>query len=560
MQSSLGRLGPAFVASVMRTLVAVAIVVHVLSALTVSAKEASTGTGVTFDRAGFVAGLCGGGAAMAGAVDSALLTIPTVPDEDIAWMSSLLDALAARKLRCAGTLGTVAGDAGLSDAVTGEPVPTAAGTRFPVLNLRSRASVENLKAALSLLGAPEAAVREQAIALLSRRPEAVPPAVFARAIERASTEAERSAIEDLAIVSALSADDLDARLNAIAGLTETPNRQTLLRLEDLRQDPSYGTDARFKEAVDAAVSSSARWVLLSQILSTAYNGISYASILFIAALGLAVIFGLMGVINLAQGEFIMLGAYTAFIVQETLRSLAPACIDWYLLIAIPFVFLATAALGILVEVTILRHLYRRPLMTLLATWAVSLFLINIVRVTFGTQNLKFLSPSYVTGGFTLVGDFIVTYNRLFAILFAAAVLGLAWFVLRKTSLGLNIRTVMQNRDMAGCIGIATRKVDILAFGLGSGLAGLAGLALAPIYNVNPLMGTNFIIESFMVVVLGGVGTIGGTLIASLGIGQINVLIEPVYGAVAAKVIVLLLIIAFIQWRPEGLFPAPGRRK
>jgi urea transport system permease protein len=199
-------------------------------------------------------------------------------------------------------------------------------------------------------------------------------------------------------------------------------------------------------------------------------------------------------------------------------------------------------------------------MSLLATWAVSLFLMNLVRVIFGTQTLQFDTPFYITGGVPLVGDFIFTWNRMFAIAFAAATLTITWVLVRATPLGLNIRAVTQNRDMAGSIGIPTRRVDMLAFGLGSGLAGLAGLALSPIYSINPQMGQNFIIDSFMVVVLGGVGTIVGTVVAAFGIGQINVLIEPLWGPVAAKVIVLTMIIFFLQWRPEGLFAVKGRRK
>ncbi len=246
--------------------------------------------------------------------------------------------------------------------------------------------------------------------------------------------------------------------------------------------------------------------------------------------------------------------------QEGLRHAAPGLLDWYLIIAIPAAFLVTAAIGIALEASLLRHLYKRPLMSLLATWAVSLFLMNLVRVTFGTQNLQFETPFYVTGGVPVIGDFIFTWNRMFAIAFATVTLLITWFVVRRTPLGLNIRAVTQNRDMAACIGIPTRRVDMMAFGLGSGLAGLAGLALSPIYSINPQMGQGFIIDSFMVVVLGGVGTIAGTVVAALGIGQINVLIEPLWGAVTAKVIVLLMIIAFLQWRPEGLFAVKGRRK
>ena len=211
------------------------------------------------------------------------------------------------------------------------------------------------------------------------------------------------------------------------------------------------------------------------------------------------------------------------------------------------------------EATVIRHLYRRPLMTLLATWAISLLLVNLVQLLFGTQNLEFVTPAFLAGGTRVVADFMVTWNRLFAIAFAVGILALALLVLHRTPLGLFVRAVTENRDMAECVGVSTRRIDLLSFGVGSGLAGLAGLALTPIYNVNPTMGTNFIVDSFLVVVLGGVGNLAGTLIAALGIGQVNIVIEPLYGAVAAKVIVLLMIILFIQFRPEGIFSVKGRR-
>jgi urea transport system permease protein len=278
-----------------------------------------------------------------------------------------------------------------------------------------------------------------------------------------------------------------------------------------------------------------------------------------SAVGLAIIFGLMGVINLAQGELIMIGAYVTFCVQQFLKAVTPSWVDYYPILAIPVVFAVTALIGVIIEFTVIRHLYRRPLMTLLATWAISLLLINVVRVTFGTQNLQFLTPWYLTGGVRLVGDFLVTWNHLFAIGFAVFAFIATSALLRWTDLGLFIRAVTQNRPMAGCVGVATRRIDMAAFGFGAGLAGLGGLALSPIYNVNPSMGTGFIIDSFMVVVLGGVGSLLGTAIASFGVGLVNVGIEPFYGAVAAKVIALMLIIAIIQWRPEGLVAARGRR-
>ncbi|MDA0892854.1 MAG: urea ABC transporter permease subunit UrtB, partial [Proteobacteria bacterium] len=298
---------------------------------------------------------------------------------------------------------------------------------------------------------------------------------------------------------------------------------------------------------------------IGQFLSVLYSGLSYSSILFLAAIGLAIVFGLMGVINLAQGEFIMIGAYITFVIQELLASFAYGLVPFYLLISIPFVFVLTGGIGAAIEYSVIRHLYTRPLMTLLATWGVSIFLVNAVRVLFGTQNLEFYVPDYLVGGVTLFGDFLVTWNRLATIGFAVLVLLLTWILVNKTRFGVNVRAVTENRNMAGAIGIDTRKVDVLSFALGSGLAGLAGLALSTIYNVNPTMGTNFIVDAFMVVVLGGVGSIWGTLLAALLVGIVNVAIEPVYGAVAAKVIVMTLIIVVIQFRPEGLFSLKVRK-
>ena len=254
----------------------------------------------------------------------------------------------------------------------------------------------------------------------------------------------------------------------------------------------------------------------------------------------------------------MLGAYVTWLVQEALRQLAPALLEWYLIIAVPIVFVMTAAIGIVLETILLRHLYRRPLMSLLATWAVSLFLINLVRVTFGTQNLQFVTPFYVTGGLPVIGDFIFTWNRMFAIAFAVVTLVATWAVIRLTPLGLNIRAVTQNRRMAASMGIATSRVDALTFGLGSGIAGIAGVALSQIDNVSPNLGQSYIIDSFMVVVFGGVGNLWGTLVGAFTLGIANKFLEPVAGAVLGKIAILVLIILFIQKRPRGLFALKGR--
>lgn len=515
------------------------------------------------DRAAVVAKLCGGAEAMAEGGGALLASAAGDDGGELKWAARLAGALISRRFACA-TDGSGmilgAGSQTADDAVTGNARPLAADARKPVLSLKNRALFELADAALTLRTAESAAQRGRALPLIERRLALMPEGVLDKAAQSEPDAGLREAIRALAQAAALGSADPAKRRTAIDRLAQTPSRRVLAKLEGLKKDPAYRADPAFAVAVDGAIGKVSRVVDLGDVLAAGYNGLSYASILFMAAIGLAIIFGLMGVINLAQGELIMIGAYVTWLVQELLRRFLPQLLDWYLILAVPAAFLVTAVIGIALEALLLRHLYRRPLMSLLATWAVSLFLVNLVRVIFGTQTLQFDTPFYITGGVPLIGDFIFTWNRMFAIAFALVTLAITWFLVRGTPLGLNIRAVTQNRDMAGCIGIPTRRVDMLAFGLGSGLAGLAGLALSPIYSVNPQMGQNFIIDSFMVVVLGGVGTIAGTVAAAFGIGQINVLIEPLYGAVAAKVIVLTMIILFLQWRPEGLFAVKGRRK
>jgi urea transport system permease protein len=513
------------------------------------------------DRTMFAGALCGDGAAQVGAAEGLVRAGGDLPADDLAFAGRLLIALAERRLACPpdGALlleGPNAAEG--QDAVTGARRP-AAEARVPVLGLRQRAAIETARGVVALLTEETPGARAAGLAVLERRIATVPVEVLDRARDAETDAALKGTIAGLAQAAALSSPDPALRRAAIAAVAASPSGAAAARLAALKGDPAYGSDPAFRAALDAGLAKVGRAVAIGDALAILYNGLSFASILFMAAAGLAIIFGLMGVINLAQGEFIMLGAYATYGVQEALRRFAPALLDLYLVAAIPVAFLAVALVGIVVEALILRHLYRRPLMSLLATWAVSLFLVNLVRVTVGTQNLQFAMPAYVSGGVPLYADFVVTWNRLFAIGFAAATLVLTLLILRRTPLGLDIRAVTQNRDMAACLGLPTRRVDRLAFGLGSGLAGLAGVALCPIYSVNPGMGSGFIVDSFMVVVLGGVGSLAGTLVAALGVGSANVLIEPISGAVAAKVIVLVGIILFLQRRPEGLFAVRRRR-
>jgi urea transport system permease protein len=293
-------------------------------------------------------------------------------------------------------------------------------------------------------------------------------------------------------------------------------------------------------------------------LSVIFSGISLGSILLLVALGLAITYGLMGVINMAHGELMMIGAYATYLVQVAFRHYLPGAFDWYLIAAIPAAFLSSALVGLILERTVIRFLYGRPLETLLATWGISLVLMQVVRSVFGAQNVGVENPSWMSGSMQLLPSFSLPYNRLFILIFAALVLGAMAFVISKTRLGLFVRGVTQNRPIAACMGVNTARIDALAFALGSGIAGLGGCALSQIGNVGPDLGQSYIVDSFMVVVLGGVGQLAGTVYAALGLGILNKFIEGWAGAVLAKVAVLIVIIVFIQKRPQGIFALKGR--
>jgi urea transport system permease protein len=261
---------------------------------------------------------------------------------------------------------------------------------------------------------------------------------------------------------------------------------------------------------------------------------------------------------MAHGELLMIGAYTTYVCQSLFRQFLPGAIDAYLLAALPCAFIVAAAVGILLERTVIRWLYGRPLETLLATWGISLILMQTVRTIFGAQNVEVANPSWMSGGVTVLGSLVLAYNRIVIIVFAFLVVAAVWLILNKTRLGLFVRAVTQNRRMADCTGVATGKIDMMTFGLGSGIAGLGGVALSQLGNVGPDLGQNYIVDSFMVVVLGGVGQLAGTVIAAIGLGEINKFLEPFAGAVLAKIAILVFIIVFIQKRPQGLFALKGR--
>ena len=345
-----------------------------------------------------------------------------------------------------------------------------------------------------------------------------------------------------------------AAIKEIAGDTD-PRIENLL--DQYRATPNL--DPELKKAADAAIASVNRRLQMVGVVANLFQGISLGSILLLAAIGLAITFGVMGVINMAHGEMIMVGAYVAYVVQELFRAyLPPGVIDGYLIVAVPVAFLFAGLLGVILERCLIRFLYGRPLETLLATWGVSLVMQQAVRSIFGSPNKEVSNPSWMTGGFDPIGGFTVTWNRVYIIVFCFVVLGGLALILNRTSFGLHMRAVTQNRDMARAMGIRTARIDALTFGLGSGIAGMAGVALSQIGNVSPNLGQIYIVDSFLVVVFGGVGNLLGTLIGALSLGIVNKVLEPFAGAILGKIVVLVAIILFIQRRPRGLFALKGR--
>ena len=355
---------------------------------------------------------------------------------------------------------------------------------------------------------------------------------------------------------AASAPEADRRLDAVRTLAASPLpavRTLLAKLAAEDGDP----DRRVRGAAVAALAQVESRLLWGEWLGRVFAGLSLGSILMLAAMGLAITYGLLGVINMAHGEMIMIGAYSTWGVQTAFRAWAPQAFDWYPLVALPVAFLTAALVGALLERTIIRHLYGRPLETLLATWGISLALIQTVRTLIGPQNVEIQNPTWLSGALTVAGA-TLPWNRMVIIGFSLAVLLMIALLLSQTRLGLFVRGVTQNRAMASAIGVPTDRVDLMAFGLGSGVAGLAGVALSQIGNVGPDLGQSFIIDSFMVVVLGGVGQLAGTVFAGFGLGLVSKFLEPSVGAVIAKIAILVGIIAFIQKRPQGLFAMRGR--
>ncbi|PAU88407.1 urea ABC transporter permease subunit UrtB [Pseudomonas sp. WN033] len=437
------------------------------------------------------------------------------------------------------------------DAITGEPLEGISGLRRIPVNNSLRSQLRSLLAQLNLNHA-EAQVRYDAVRRFIR--DGIDSDGIALLLERQQSEDSgrvSAAIDTALALYQLQGVDRDQRLQAIdslRGSLEREARNALTQVADNESDPELRAAAR------SALDSIQTRIQFYRFVENLFFGLSLGSILLLAAIGLAITFGVMGVINMAHGELIMIGAYTTWGVQV----LFPGLIEWSLLIAIPAAFIIAGLVGIAIERGVIRFLYGRPLETLLATFGISLVLQQAVRTLFSPLNRPVTSPEWISGTLTLNPVLSITYTRLYILLFGLMVFFALLLVMKRTSLGLKVRAVSQNRAMARAVGVRSSWIDALTFGLGSGIAGVAGVALSQITNVGPNLGQAYIIDSFMVVVFGGVGNLWGTLVSAMSLGLINNFLEPYAGAMLAKVLVLVMLILFIQKKPKGLFPQKGR--
>jgi urea transport system permease protein len=453
----------------------------------------------------------------------------------------------------------------------GEPIKDPAGQ--PMLFLASDLTAADtsaklrkaIKTTLDLLALsdPNPNIRRDAAAKLGliQSPDYLP--FFQTRLTNETVSVVRDSLRDGIAMIQLASTNFDTQLAGLRQLDERrsiPALDLITKLEAAAKTKPEAFAPNMAMLADKARLDIERHIAFGNFIATCFHGLSLSAVFLIAALGLSITFGLMGIINMAHGEIIMIGAYSAYISQNVFVhwfGQGTRGFDWYFVAAIPFSFLTAAMLGILLERCVIRYLYKRPLESLLATWGVSLVLQQAMRAIFGAANVQVYSPSWLSGNID-ISDISITYNRIFVIGFAIATVIFTWLLLNKTSLGLQVRALMQNRQMAACMGIRTSRVNMATFAFGSGLAGMAGCCLSQIGNIGPGLGQSHIVDCFMVVVVGGVGNLQGTVCAALGIGVTDEVLQPHFGAVLGKIIVLTAIILFLQWRPAGLFATRGR--
>jgi len=466
----------------------------------------------------------------------------------------LVQALLDDAVKTSGAKAYIVRDGKAVEAATGKGVPLPADAEVVVNNNRVRQEFQAALAALALFS-PDRALRSKAIDELRDGADEGKLGVIEEAIAAEPDAALKARLSLLKAAVMISSTDKAKRLDAAKLLadSEQPATRALL-IEKLAAE----ADAEVKAAIAASLDKVQSRLVWGERLGAIFSGISLGSILLLVALGLAITYGLMGVINMAHGELMMIGAYATYGVQNVFKAWLPGAFDWYIAAAVPASFFAAALVGAVLERTVIRWLYGRPLETLLATWGISLILMQTVRTLFGAQNVGVENPSWLSGGVQVLPNLTLPYNRLAILAFAALVLAGVALLISRTRLGLFVRGVTQNRRMAACVGVNTARVDTYAFALGAGIAGLAGCALSQVGNVGPDLGQGYIVDSFMVVVLGGVGQLAGTVYAGLGLGLLNKLLEGWSGAVLAKIMVLVFIVVFIQKRPQGIFALKGR--
>ena len=482
---------------------------------------------------------------------AALHALVAAPDDKTV---ALIQALADDAVKVSDSAVFIIKDDKGFDPVTGgeAAVPDAAED---VINNNQMRTELDAALALVRLQSPDPKLRLDAVKTLAQDPSEDKLPIIDKAHAAEQVPAIKEALANLRFALQLGNPERGRRLQAAAALGESGTPATrLLLTERLKVE----TDAEVSAALRAALGQIDARLAWGERLGVVFTGISLGSILLLVALGLAITYGLMGVINMAHGELMMIGAYATYVVQNIFRSHFPGGFDLYVIAAIPVSFLAAALVGAVLERGVIRWLYGRPLETLLATWGISLILMQAVRNIFGAQNVPVENPAWLSGGWQVMSNLTLPYNRTAIIVFAGLVLAGVAALIAYTRLGLFVRGVTQNRQMAACMGVNTARIDTYAFALGSGIAGLAGCALSQVGNVGPDLGQSYIVDSFMVVVLGGVGQLAGTVYAALGLGVLNKLLEGWQGAVLAKIMVLVFIVIFIQKRPQGIFAMKGR--
>jgi urea transport system permease protein len=447
----------------------------------------------------------------------------------------------------------------LTDPLTNAPAGNVANEGFTRIGVNNQLR-KALRGALAQfdLSDPDASTRRASVKEMSRSLDDDTVAILRARLPKETDGGVKDAIKVALALADLSSTDAKTRLAAIHALAGNVNPDAYNRLTTLVDRAADGTYAEPNEEIRIAAAQAIRsidhWRSFYSIIETTFFGLSLGSVLVLSAIGLAITFGVMGVINMAHGELMMLGAYTTYVMQ----LLMPNHIGASVIVAIPAAFLVSGLAGVAIERGIVRHLYGRPLETLLATFGISLVLQQIVRDVFSPNNRPVETPQWMSGSWQINDALSLTFNRLYIVIFAMIVFAILQLVLKRTRLGLEVRAVSQNRAMAKSMGIGTEWVDALTFGLGAGIAGVAGVALSQLTNVGPNLGQSYIVDSFMVVVFGGVGNLWGTLIGGVSLGVVNKILEPFAGAVLGKIIVLICLILFIQRRPRGLFPQKGR--